>query len=687
MSRFIPLGLCAALLFLVAPAQAQDRAKDALRQDLDFAKSKVYPALVNIGVVVRDFSGGRTQRGAGAGSGAIVSPAGHVLTNFHVAGNTIQITCTLPSGEIIEADVVAHDPLTDLSVLKLRLEQRVDATIPLPFAALGDSDALQVGDYVLAMGNPFALSSSMTLGVVSNTKRVFTDFTGTEVEELDLGEGEKTGLFTRWIQHDALILPGNSGGPLVNLRGEIVGINELGGSGMGFAIPSNLAAQVLNQALTFGEVRRGWLGISVMPVQKLGRSTGALVSSLGPNSPGEKAGVKPGDILLALDGKPVSVRFFEEVPLFLQSIAEMPAGKPVTIKVSRGGSEMEFKAFVQRMERFRGEEEEFADMGVTVQEITGPMALARRYGTTDGVVVTGLRPGMRLETARPNIQAGDVILAIDGAPVKDLVAWRTLVGKIQKDKEFIVTYRRDREALVTLVKPLPDKPSKSGRELPKAWLGARTQVVTPDVSKAIGQEGLRGFRVTEVFNWTEANNSGLQAGDVILAINGEKLNSYRPQDAEDLKHRIEDLSIGEKAEFLINRAGKEVKLAVVMQESPASSIEAKSSAQKEFEFTVREITFPDRIEYQWDKDQQGVLVVEAAMGGWANMAGLRGRDLIVSISGKPVVGIESFEAVMKDVLKDRPKVVEIFVRRRYRTHYVFITPDWSKIESHKEGGK
>jgi len=664
-------------------AHAQDRAKDALRQDLDFARSKVYPALVNIGVVARDFSGGRTTRSPGAGSGVICSPGGHVLTNFHVAGNTVQITCILPSGETIEADVVAHDPMTDLSVLKLRLDSRIDTTIPIPFASLGNSDALQIGDYVLAMGNPFALSSSMTLGVVSNTKRVFTDFTGTEVEDMDLGEGERTGLFTRWIQHDALILPGNSGGPLVNLRGEVVGINELGGSGMGFAIPSNLAASVLNQSLTFGEVRRGWIGVTVMPVRKMGRDTGALVASVGPSSPAEKVGLQAGDILLALDDAPVNARFFEEVPPLYQRIAEIPVGKEISVRYLRKGEEKTVKLLVARMERFRGEEEEHTEMGITVQEITGPMALARRYPSTDGVMVTGLRPGQRIEAARPQIQGGDVILSIDGKPIKDLPTFRTLVGAITKNQDFVVSYRRDDESLITLVKAVPDKPSKSGKELPKAWLGVKTQVVTPDVAKALGAKDLKGFRITEVFPWTEASNAGLVAGDVIVAIGTTKITASRPQDAEDLRRTVEEQAIAEKAEFTVMRGGTEVKLAVLMQESPASSLDAKSSVQKELEFTIRETTFLDRIEFKWDKDQKGVLVVEATMGGWANMAGLRGRDLIETIQGQPVTDITTFEKVMAEVLKLRPKSVEVFVRRRYKTHFVFLAPDWSKLPQPK----
>ena len=164
-----------------------------------------------------------------------------MLTNYHVAGESSRIVCRLPTKEQIEAEVVVHDPLTDLSVLRLKLETRKDRNLPIPYARLGDSSRLAVGQPVLAMGNPLTLSSSMTLGIVGNPSRVFTSFTGADMEDQDLGEGQLTGLFTKWIQHDALILPGNSGGPLVNLRGEVVGINELGGNGVGFAIPSNLA--------------------------------------------------------------------------------------------------------------------------------------------------------------------------------------------------------------------------------------------------------------------------------------------------------------------------------------------------------------------------------------------------------------------------------------------------------------
>ena len=169
------------------------------------AREAVYPALVNISVVGKQYQNGRMRRFPAAGSGVIVSPEGHVLTNFHVAGETTRITCKLPDGRVFNAEPIVLDPLTDLAVLQLQLEQD-GTTEEVPFARLGDSDQLEIGDDVFAMGNPQTLSSSMTRGIVSNPTRVFTSFTGNEMDEVDLGGGQRTGLFTRWIQHDALIL-------------------------------------------------------------------------------------------------------------------------------------------------------------------------------------------------------------------------------------------------------------------------------------------------------------------------------------------------------------------------------------------------------------------------------------------------------------------------------------------------
>ena len=678
MKFFGPFSLLFCILAITVGSLAQPApAADTTRTDIESARKAVYPALVNITVITKFYNGGRVQRAPAGGSGVIVNKEGYVLTNFHVAGNTTRITCTLPDGDALDATPVTQDPLTDLTVLKLDLGRRKPGSPPLPFAVLGDSDSLKVGDYVLAMGNPLMLASSMTLGIVSNTKRVFTDFTGTEMEDMELDGGEKTGLFTRWIQHDALILPGNSGGPLVSLKGEVVGINELGGNGVGFAIPSNIAANVLKQALS-GGIKRGWLGISVLPVRKLGLDEGALISAVWPNSPAAKGGIKPGDILLTLDRAAVNVRFFEEAPLFYQQVAVLQVGSSIPLTYRRDGNVSSTTVVVAPMEKSTGDEDENKALGVTVQEITEPFARASEMPDKNGVYVTGVRPSYPFNNAQPPILTGDVVLAIGGTPTSDLAAFKK-VAAAQTSGSFVVTIRRDDEQILSVVHIEPDKRDPESKELPKAWLGIKTQVMVPDVAQAMHLAGVRGFRITQVYPYTEAGKCGLKTGDVITAVNKDKLTAFRAQDSDDLKSMIDDLPIGDKEQITVVRDGKPLILSVVMDKEPDPIDHAQKVKQLEFEFAVREIMPLDRMEREWTINQKGVIVTDATQGGWSAVAGLETEDVILAINGIPINDVPGFESVMKTMLAKRPTIIQIFVKRGPITHYVFIEPEWAHI--------
>jgi serine protease Do len=668
--KLLAAGL-AVVALPVVPARAEENVK--AHEQVEFARDQVYPALVNIAVVSMGFSGGRVERFPSAGSGVIVSPAGHVLTNYHVAGESSNLVCRLPSKEAIEAEVVAHDPLTDLSVLRLKLETRKDKNLPIPFAKIGDSARLAVGEPVLAMGNPLTLSSSMTLGIVGNPSRVFTSFTGSDMDDMDLGEGQVTGLFTRWIQHDALILPGNSGGPLVNLRGEVVGINELGGSGVGFAIPSNLASHVLNQALTHGEVRRGWLGVTVFPVEKMGRRHGALVSSTQPGGPADLAGIQPGDVMLSLDGAPTDAVYFEDVPTLYKAFADLEAGQQVAVRVLRGKEEKTMTVGVVRMERYLGDERQVKSLGLSIREITGPMALFRRWPSKDGVLVTGVRPGLPADDAKPSLNGGDVLLELDGKPITDIASFQAIADGLGKKPGIRVRMRRGNDDLVTVLDTSKKPPESLGAELPKAWLGVSTQVVTPDVATALGAKDLRGFRITQVYPGTEAAKAGLLVGDVMTAMNGSDLKASRIQDAEVLKRRIENMSVGETAKMTVVRGGKTTEVSVVLEETPNTASEAKTSSDPDLEYKVRSIVFFDRVENRWPQDQKGVVVTEVTRGGWASLGGLSTGDLILRIQDEPVDDIAGFDAAVKRIKEAKPSIVSIFVRRGYRTNFVFVT--------------
>ncbi|MEN3001675.1 MAG: PDZ domain-containing protein [Armatimonadota bacterium] len=684
------------------PIQSRRPMDDALRRDIERARDRVFPALVNILTVTRYYEGGRAQYGLSGGSGVIVTPGGIVLTNYHVAENAVRIFCTLGTGERFEARVVAHDPLTDLSILQIQLTEGKSLPSPtlshgkgagrekvskakgsparrtLPYAPLGDSDTVKTGDYVLAMGNPLLLSSSVTLGIVSNPRRVFTDVVGSRIEAVEFEKGDRSGMLTRWIQHDALILPGNSGGPLVNLRGEVIGINQLGGRGVGFAIPSNIARTVLRQVLRTGKIERGWIGISVLPVEKLGRQTGALISSVTPESPAERVGLKPGDILLRLDGKPVRARFMEEIPLVYQQIAELPVGKQVVVEIERQGKRQRISLTVARMEPYYGKEMEFRELGFTARDITRPFAYAYKL-PKQGVYITGIRPGYPLDSAEPSLSAGDVILKVGDRPVCNLSELQAALATF-KGKELIpITFQRKEEIIVSAVRNKPPSEPSPSAELPKPWLGVRTQVITRQVAESLGKPNLKGFRITEVLPWSEASKAGLQVGDLIVALNDEPLEASRVQDARDLERRIEQLTIGEQAKLTVLRGDQRLDILVKLEPTPASAQTSRTVRQKELEFAVRDVTPLDRMRNRWSQDQTGVIVTEVANGSWAQLGGLRLNDLILAINEQPIRDTKAFQQVMEQILTQRPPIIILFVRRDNDTHFVFLEPDWKQL--------
>ena len=240
---------------------------------MGLARDRVFPALVNIEVITVQYWGGKEHKGQSFGSGTVITPEGHVLTNFHVAEDGKKFKCTLSDKQEISATLVGDDPLTDLAILKLNLSELKNPNMPLPVAQLGDSDEVEIGDTVMAMGSPWALSRSVTRGSVSNTERILSG-SDDDAGEMQFDRDQRTGMFNRWIQHDAAINPGNSGGPLVNLEGDVIGVNTRGGSNMGFAIPSNLAKVVAKNLIEHGEVPRSFYGFTLKSIKKTGFDKG-----------------------------------------------------------------------------------------------------------------------------------------------------------------------------------------------------------------------------------------------------------------------------------------------------------------------------------------------------------------------------------------------------------------------------
>ena len=327
----VPIALLAPLAFAAPPEQTAvlPHADPVLER----AIARVYPSLVQIHVLSAYSEGGRERKFQASGSGAIISPEGYIITNHHVVGKATSIRVILPTFEELEATLVGTDPLADIAIIKLDLSQRPPGSPPLPVAHFGNSSTLKVGDTVLAMGCPLALSQSVTRGIVANT-----DMRIPRTFELD---GENVGSVVKWIGHDAQIFPGNSGGPLVNLDGEIVGINEIG-IGLAGAIPSDLARTVAQQLIATGKVARAWTGMSFQPLLKNSPASmvGVLVSAVLPGTPAAAAGVKAGDRVLAVEGRPVNVRFDTQIPAFTNQLLQHTPGAPLVLKLARGSTEL-----------------------------------------------------------------------------------------------------------------------------------------------------------------------------------------------------------------------------------------------------------------------------------------------------------------------------------------------------------
>jgi len=387
----------------------------------------------------------RERRENSLGSGVIVSAEGYIVTNAHVVEKADEIKVLLSDKREFIGKVVGSDPKSDIAVIKISGKD-------LPTLIWGDSEKLEVGEYVLAIGNPFGLNSTITLGIVSAVGRA------------NMGIEQ----YENFIQTDAAINPGNSGGALVNTRGELVGINtaifsKTGGSmGIGFAIPSNMVKVVMDSLVKHGKVVRGYLGVSIQDVNAkiakqfgLDKAQGALVSDVVSGSPAEQGGIKSGDVITRLDGKAI-----ENSTMLRNRVAEMPVGLSVEIEVLRDKKPLKLSVKVAEqpkdmtagVESVKGEGKSTALTGLEVQNLTsdisGKLNLPRG---TQGVVVSGVESGSVADEA--GIQTGDVIIELNRKALRNTDDFRRLSKSISKDESALLLIVRQGRKLFVAINP------------------------------------------------------------------------------------------------------------------------------------------------------------------------------------------------------------------------------------------
>jgi serine protease Do len=394
------------------------------------------------------------RRSNSLGSGFVIDPAGVIITNNHVIEGASEVTVIFNDGQRLKAEIVGKDAKIDIAVLRVKPEK------PLKSVKFGDSDRVRVGDWVMAVGNPFGLGGTVTIGILSARNRNIN-----------------SGPYDDYLQTDASINRGNSGGPLFNMSGEVVGVNTAilsptGGSvGIGFASPSSIVQPVIDQLLRYGETRRGWLGVRIQAVDDqiaeslgLGRARGALVAGIDDKGPARPAGIRAGDVIVRFDGQ--DVRSSTDLP---RIVAATPVGKEVSVTVMRGGKEESLKVTLGRLED--GERQASLGGGGSGGAVTPPAtavqkalgmefagmtaALRKQYNirdTVNGVVVTRIDPNS--PAAEKRVQAGDVIVEINQQAVREAgdIAARMAEAKKQGRKSalFLVSNAQGEVRFVAL---------------------------------------------------------------------------------------------------------------------------------------------------------------------------------------------------------------------------------------------
>jgi serine protease Do len=650
---FTAFALCA--IAGSARAQTTDRAA------IERAIAAVYPSLVRISVVVVESRDGREINLEASGSGTIVSADGYVVTNHHVAGRARRIICTLASREEVPADLVGTDPLSDITVLKLR--PATPRTFPA--ARFGDSSKVRRGDPVLAMGSPRALSQSVTEGVASNTEMTMP---GRSTLDLD---GEDVGSLVRWIGHDAAIYPGNSGGPLVNLAGEIIGVNEIS-LGLSGAIPGNLAKQVADAIIRDGRVRRSWPGIEVQPTVGVNVKAGALVSWVAAGSPAAAAGVQAGDVLLKVNNVPTDAQFAEQVPLVNQTLFALKIGEAATFTLLRGAREMAVNVTPVERPPALSTPRELRAWGVVASNLTALEARSLGRQDAGGVRVVSVRNGGPVEQARPAIARDDVIVEVEGKRV-GAVADLEAIGNASIGQKLLVTFERGRERRITIVEPsgrrVPDAPPAEAR---KAWVPITVQVLTPPLAERLGLPGRTGVRVTQVFDAALP----LRVGDIILAIDGQAVRASAPADEEVFATAIRRAAIGSTVSLTVSRDGKEMAVPVTLAAAPPLAREMKRYEDEDFGFRARDLADADRRDPRLDPNTSGVLVDSVVNGSWASLGRLSAGDVILAIDGRNIANVEDLAARLKEIRTTRPSSVVVFIRRGVKSLFLDLQPAW-----------
>ena len=642
------------------------------------ARDRVLPYVVSILTVREDYQQGDARLNVSGGSGTLVTPHGHVVTNAHVTQNGKRFRVIFADQRERAARLVGEDTLSDIAVLKVEPVSGEQ----FPHAEFAHELTLRSGDPVLAMGAPWGYSQSLSMGVVNNPERLLASFFQDESDyESSLGPDQPSGRYYAWIQHDAAISPGNSGGPLVDLDGNVVGVNTRGsnfGGDMAFAIPAPEAMRIARQLIERGKVARSYLGFKLRSLHGTGYAKGALVYAVELGSPAARAGLQTGDRIVAVNGAPMDVQHPEQVPAAQRMLAELESGAAARLEVQRDGKLHTVSLTPEPYPADRGEDFEFHPFGLTLSPLTPAMARRRALDDARGLLITGVRPGGPAANLRPAPAVGDVLRQVAGKPVgarAELARWEN--GSAGKGEQVLIEFERRTEKRLALIEPrYGDTVRTPLPELPKPWAGVEVQPVAAPLARVLGLKESGGFRVTRVYEDGPLARAGVRVGDVLVALQDNALRPANETDSQSFHERVGELDGDAPVTFSGWRDGQAITLTATLGAAPLPAAAQRSSEIARLDAVVREMSFYDRVALHLPVERRGVMVEQVQSGSPAGLAHLQVGDAVFVVGGERVPDVAAFRAAFERALNGDARNISFEIQRGAESRLLFLDKSW-----------